>query len=286
MSSRKQGGGDDRLYQIGEVSRMGGLSQRMLRHYDELGLMEPDVVGENGYRYYSRQTMLKIPVINYLKMMGFSLDEIASMQRHSNLLEARKLLGRHLEICEDEARRLSERREAIVDWAELVEEASTVLRVRPSAVSVKFLSSCELLCLPSRFSGSFADAIVSLDFASFVSDVKNVITGPVILGFDSVDDAVRAASEGRECDVRLLQKPMHPISGETSVSLPAGMYLSAYHIGAFEDMGSTYRRVLQFAQESGYRPCGMAYERFVTDFWTTSNPDLFVTEVLLPTETE
>ena len=44
---------DDRcdLYQIGEVSKMGGLSQRTLRHYDELGLMEPDVVGDNGYRY-------------------------------------------------------------------------------------------------------------------------------------------------------------------------------------------------------------------------------------------
>ena len=39
------------LYQIGEVSKIGGISQRTLRHYDELGLMRPDLVGDNGYRY-------------------------------------------------------------------------------------------------------------------------------------------------------------------------------------------------------------------------------------------
>ena len=47
------------LYQIGEVSKIGGISQRTLRHYDKLGLMQPDLVGDNGYRYYSLQTMLK-----------------------------------------------------------------------------------------------------------------------------------------------------------------------------------------------------------------------------------
>ena len=274
------------LYQIGEASRIGGISQRTLRYYDELGLMEPDVVADNGYRYYSRQTMLKIPVIHYLRMMGFSLDEIASMQQHSDLFEAKELFAKHLSTCDEEARLLAERREAILNWADLVDEANVVLRVRPTAVSVRYLAPRDLLCLCSRFTGSFAESIVSLDFASYVSSVDNAITGPVILGFDSVEDAVRAASQGRKCGVRLLQKAVRPFAKENSWAMPGGMYLSTYHIGAFEEMGSAYQRLLTFARDNGYKVIDMALERFVTDFWTTNNPELFVAEILLPTETE
>ena len=51
-------------------------------------------------------------------------------------------------------------------------------------------------------------------------------------------------------------------------------------------MGDAYQRLLGFARENGYKVVGPAIERFVSDFWTTYNPDLFVVEILLLTETE
>lgn len=274
------------LYQIGEVSKIGGISQRTLRHYDELGLMQPDLVGDNGYRYYSLQTMLKIPVINYLKMMGLSLEEIASMMQHSSLGQARKFLSKHLAECDEQARLLAEKREAIVEWSELVEEANMVLRVRPKNVNVKYLPRQELLGLQTRFSGSFAESIVSLEFASYVQDIDNAIAGPVILRFPSVEDAVAAAADGSECDVWLLQKPIRPINPNDAFVCPQGMYLSTYHVGAFEELGEAYSRLTEFANDNGYKVAGPAIERFVSDYWTTYNSDLFVAEVLLLTETE
>lgn len=274
------------LYQIGEVSKIGGISQRTLRHYDELGLMQPDLVGDNGYRYYSLQTMLKIPVINYLKMMGLSLEEIASMMQHPSLGQARKFLSKHLAECDEQARLLAEKREAIVEWSELVEEANMVLRVRPRNVNVKYLPRQELLGLQTRFSGSFAESIVSLEFASYVQDIDNAIAGPVILRFPSVEDAVAAAADGSECDVWLLQKPIRPINPNDAFVCPEGMYLSTYHVGAFEELGEAYSRLTEFANDNGYKVAGPAIERFVSDYWTTYNSDLFVAEVLLLTETE
>lgn len=274
------------LYQIGEVSKIGGISQRTLRHYDELGLMQPDLVGNNGYRYYSLQTMLKIPVINYLKMMGLSLEEIASMMQHPSLGQVRKFLSKHLAECDKQAQLLAEKREAIVEWSELVEEANMVLRVRPKNVNVKYLPRQELLGLQTRFSGSFAESIVSLEFASYVQDVDNAIAGPVILRFPSVEDAVAAAADGSECDVWLLQKPIRPINPNDAFVCPEGMYLSTYHVGAFEELGEAYSRLTEFANDNGYKVAGPAIERFVSDYWTTYNSDLFVAEVLLLTETE
>lgn len=67
------------LYRIGEVSKATGLSQRALRHYADLKLMEPSFIDESGYRYYSYRAMLKAPVIAYFKKMGLSLEEITSV---------------------------------------------------------------------------------------------------------------------------------------------------------------------------------------------------------------
>ncbi len=135
------------------------------------------------------------------------------------------------------------------------------------------------------FSGSFAESVVSLEFASYVQGVENAIAGPVILRFSSVEDAVTAATGG-ECDVWLLQKPIRPIDPKNAFVRPEGMYLSTYHVGPFEKLDEAYGRLLDFAEENDYKIAGPAVERFVSDYWTTYNSDLFVAEVLLLTETE
>ena len=106
----------DDLYRIGEVSQIGGLSQRALRHYDDMKLIEPDVIGENGYRYYSRRTMLKIPVINYLKKMGLSLEEIADVFDCTDFSHIRRSFREQRAECARVVRELNERLEIIDDW--------------------------------------------------------------------------------------------------------------------------------------------------------------------------
>ncbi len=40
---------------VKQVARMSGVSVRTLHHYDEIGLLKPARVGENGYRWYGRE---------------------------------------------------------------------------------------------------------------------------------------------------------------------------------------------------------------------------------------
>ncbi|MGL5124443.1 MAG: flavocytochrome c [Fusobacteriaceae bacterium] len=65
------------LYLIGEISKITGLSNKTLRHYDENNILKPDYVDpNNGYRYYSEYQILKLQNIIILKNNGFSLEEI------------------------------------------------------------------------------------------------------------------------------------------------------------------------------------------------------------------
>lgn len=66
-----------RTYAIGELARLSGVSIRALRHYDETGLLKPASVGENGYRHYGREELLRLQQILFHRDLGMSLADIA-----------------------------------------------------------------------------------------------------------------------------------------------------------------------------------------------------------------
>lgn len=64
-------------WSIADVARMSGITARTLRHYDDIGLLEPAYRGINGYRYYKEEQLLRLQQILVLRELGMSLTEIA-----------------------------------------------------------------------------------------------------------------------------------------------------------------------------------------------------------------
>ncbi|MFJ3089218.1 HEAT repeat domain-containing protein [Streptomyces sp. NPDC086838] len=61
---------------IGEVARRSGVSARMLRHYESLGLVRPTGRNDAGYREYSGEDVRRIFHIESLRSLGLSLREV------------------------------------------------------------------------------------------------------------------------------------------------------------------------------------------------------------------
>lgn len=61
---------------IGEVSRRSGVSARMLRHYDRIGLVSPTARTGGGYRRYSEADIRRLFHVEGLRSLGLSLHEI------------------------------------------------------------------------------------------------------------------------------------------------------------------------------------------------------------------
>ncbi|MDN3255191.1 MerR family transcriptional regulator [Streptomyces sp. MA25(2023)] len=61
---------------IGEVARRSGVSPRMLRHYDALGLVRPTGRTVGGYREYSAEDVRRIFHVESLRSLGLSLKQI------------------------------------------------------------------------------------------------------------------------------------------------------------------------------------------------------------------
>jgi MerR family transcriptional regulator, thiopeptide resistance regulator len=61
---------------VKQLSIMAGITPRTLRHYDQVGLLKPSRIGDNGYRYYGEEAVLKLQQILFYRELGMPLDEI------------------------------------------------------------------------------------------------------------------------------------------------------------------------------------------------------------------
>ena len=64
---------------IGEASRASGVSQRMIRHYETIGLIPAPQRRDSGYRDYSSADLHRLRFIANARDLGFPIGEIASL---------------------------------------------------------------------------------------------------------------------------------------------------------------------------------------------------------------
>jgi DNA-binding transcriptional MerR regulator len=72
---------------IGEVAARTELSLRSLRHWEEVGLLQPSGRTDGGFRLYTESDVDKILVIRRMKPLGFSLDEMKAVMADLELLD-------------------------------------------------------------------------------------------------------------------------------------------------------------------------------------------------------
>jgi DNA-binding transcriptional MerR regulator len=63
-------------YTVKQLARLSGVSIRTLHHYDAIGLLKPALTGENRYRYYGREELLRLQDILFHRELGVPLQEI------------------------------------------------------------------------------------------------------------------------------------------------------------------------------------------------------------------
>lgn len=63
-------------YTINKLALLSGVTVRTLRFYDEIGLLKPAHVAENGYRYYGQKELLLLQQILFFREIGFDLKQI------------------------------------------------------------------------------------------------------------------------------------------------------------------------------------------------------------------
>ena len=92
-------------YSIRELARLSGVTTRTLRWYDQIGLLKPSRVAENGYRFYGTEEVDRLQDILYYRAMGVELAQIRQCLDHPAFDRLTALRG-HLAKLEAEQARI------------------------------------------------------------------------------------------------------------------------------------------------------------------------------------
>jgi len=71
------------MFTVKQLSRLAGVTPRTLRHYDAIGLLKPSRVGENGYRYYGEESLLRLQQILFYRELDIPLEDIKKIMAES-----------------------------------------------------------------------------------------------------------------------------------------------------------------------------------------------------------
>lgn len=257
---------------IGEFSRLGRVSPRMLRHYDALGLLCPDQIGENGYRYYRQEQLARLLQIQRLQKYGFRLVEMAELLA----LDDEALLSRF------HRRRLDAHYEIHLMQERLRELEADILRME----GIPMLEEkYHVILMPDPEQTVFGIRRITpvSQFHDLFQELRREIaqrglkqTGAIQMLYHSEEFDY----EGSDVEVQAVVEP-----GPGTTVKPAYPTCAAVlHKGSYDGIPAAYEALAAWmAAHPEWRICGPAIDRYLNDPDTTP-PEHLETGILFPIE--
>ncbi|HEX6270041.1 MAG TPA: MerR family transcriptional regulator [Anaerolineales bacterium] len=94
------------MFTVKQLSKLAGVTPRTLHHYDAIGLLKPSRVGDNGYRYYGEEALLRLQQILFYRELDIPLDDIKKIMGHRDF-DVLGALQSHKDALEKQVRRLN-----------------------------------------------------------------------------------------------------------------------------------------------------------------------------------
>lgn len=103
------GGESETLLSIGQMARLNAVSEKALRLYQAKGILEPARTDEaTGYRYYTLGQCATLDMIQQLRCVGFSLEQIGEVLAAGDVTSLRDRVREHVEEVEQRMRELAQ----------------------------------------------------------------------------------------------------------------------------------------------------------------------------------
>ena len=271
------------LLTIGEFSRMTHLSVKALRHYHDLGVLEPAAIDPfTGYRSYDATQVVPAQVIRRLRDLGMPLDSIRSVLIAPDLETRNREIAAHLGRME---RQLAQTQASVAGLRALLTgpavQPAVDYRKIPAVTALavaQMVSAADLTTWGSDALGALADTLAKTGVAAagpfgalfpgdFFELERSEITAFVPVGSPSAGLRPPEALPGGQ--VRLLE-------------IPAVEAAIAVHEGPLDDIDRTYGALGTEVAERAIGVDGPIREYYLIGFPETEDESKHRTEVAWP----
>jgi DNA-binding transcriptional MerR regulator len=261
------------LLGIGDFSRMTFLSVKTLRHYHEVGLLEPAQVDpDTGYRRYETGQVPAAQAIRRLRELGMSIDDVRVVLEAPDVAARNAAISTHLRRMEGELERT---RATVKSLRLLLDEAA------PPAISVEYrtVGPSETLAIRDRI--AYDDVFGWLDEA--LGELRAAV-GVRRAGADAAlySSELLEDEAGEIVAVVPVASAVEPGGRVESLRLPRVEYAVAVHAGSVDDIDRTYAALGTVVAERAIGVQGPIREDYLVSAFDTPDETQHRTEICWP----
>lgn len=173
------------MYTIGELADLAGVTRKTLRHYDKIGLLQPQTLSEAGYRLYGQAEVDLLQQILFFKEMGIALADIRSLV-HSPDYQVVATLNAHLTYLSQERRRIDR----------LIETVQTTIKAQRG----------EIIMLNEEKFEAFKQSLVGENEATYGEEVRKKYGDDQV---DAANDRLLAVDQETWTSIEALTAILH-----------------------------------------------------------------------------
>lgn len=269
------------MFKIGEFSRLTQVSVRMLRYYDEMGLLKPAHIDSwTGYRMYSVEQIPALNKIIYLRDSGFGVAEIASaLACRDDRLIAKQLDDKYEEICKT-IREEQEKLEKIKTAKKEILNGAGEMHYN---VVIKSIPEYQVLSLRKKIPDYYCEGGMWQEMSAFAREQRISVSGETFSIYHDME------FKERDVDVELcarVTKTGRDGGGFTyrmTEAVPSMACTMVY--GDFSNIAGAYLSFARWLQDNGqYRMYGQNRQIVHRGPWNEENPENYLVEIQIPIE--
>ena len=270
------------LLPIGRFAQLTGLTVRAVRHYGELGLLQPAYVDpETGYRYFAPEQVAEAEAIRRLRFLELALDEIREILGACDPSFTRERLVRHRAKMAELAattEQILATLQRIIDGEERLVPGTPDIRTE---VEIKEVRSQDVLIIRERVPQEKLSEVIPAAFneiAAYLHEHGLEPVGPPVTVSPYADEEGMVAIENGWAVPASV-----PGSGRIeAATLSACTVLSYRHRGHYQELDRSYRALQTLVEREGLTIAGVPREIYWTDPEELSDPADWVTEIQFP----
>lgn len=258
----------------GEFAKLCGVHKKTLFYYDEIGLFCPEIIKDNGYRFYSYRQLDTFNVIFSLKEIGIPLKEIKAYLEKRTLESLIEMFAYQKKQIDKDIRNLQRISELIQTKINLAQKSKTI------NVNEIILHDCpeEYLILSSPvekndWKSKLEVVIEHLSFCGLNGLNYGYPLGAMVAYENLIDNNTM-----KEHAYYFTKVHSKHVSSTVFVK-PKGLYVTGYMQGRYADTNPLYQRIFQFIKNNDLKMIGYSYEESLLDEIAIKNAENDVSQI-------
>ena len=269
-----------KYFTTGEFARLCRINKQTLFHYDHIGILQPDIIGDNGYRYYSYLQLDTYYTISMLKELDMPLAEIKKYLNARTPDSFLDLLHTQDKLIDEKLAELQWLKTFIQERISMTEEG---INAKPGVIHLE--ERPEEYYIITEYNDGPDDASLYPALADhFAYCNQNQIYSPYSIGtLLPADTAFESNGSYSYSHIYTKVLPSDLVDVPINVTvMPAGTYAVTFGKEGYENLSELYVQLLRYVHDNGHKAGKYFFEDTLLDEMSEFSFESYTVKLSLP----